>query len=62
MEGRFYSKVVREGESFVIPRGLMHFLYNVGKHKPEIPDDILAKSFQVDDKIIKLLKSKNRKG
>nr|AOW73104.1 oxalate oxidase [Eleusine coracana] len=30
-EGRFYSKVVREGESFVIPRGLMHFQYNVGR-------------------------------
>jgi quercetin dioxygenase-like cupin family protein len=87
-EGRFYSKVVREGESFVIPRGLMHFQYNVGKHaaaramtvfnsqlpgvvlaapalfgaEPEIPDAVLAKSFQVDAEIVKLIKSKNRKG
>ncbi|GJM96968.1 hypothetical protein PR202_ga13853 [Eleusine coracana subsp. coracana] len=86
-EGRFYSKVVREGESFVIPRGLMHFQYNVGKSaaramtvfnsqlpgvvfaatalfgaEPEIPDAVLAKSFQVDAEIIKLIKSKNRKG
>jgi hypothetical protein len=30
--------------------------------EPEIPDAVLAKSFQVDAEIIKLLKSKNRKG
>jgi cupin superfamily acireductone dioxygenase involved in methionine salvage len=29
-EGRFYNKVVRAGESFVVPLGLMHFQYNVG--------------------------------
>uniref|UniRef100_A0A0D9VXQ8 Germin-like protein n=1 Tax=Leersia perrieri TaxID=77586 RepID=A0A0D9VXQ8_9ORYZ len=28
---RLYSKVVRAGETFVIPRGLMHFQFNVGK-------------------------------
>ncbi|CAL4926776.1 unnamed protein product [Urochloa decumbens] len=28
---RYYSKVVRAGETFVIPRGLMHFQFNVGK-------------------------------
>ena len=27
---RYYSKVVRAGETFVIPRGLMHFQFNVG--------------------------------
>ncbi|KAL6638070.1 hypothetical protein ACP70R_025642 [Stipagrostis hirtigluma subsp. patula] len=85
--GKFYSKVVREGESFVIPRGLMHFQYNAGNNgtaramtvfnsqlpgvvlaaptlfgaEPEIPDAVLAKSFQVDAGIIKLLKSKFRK-
>ncbi|KAL6894282.1 hypothetical protein ACP4OV_008380 [Aristida adscensionis] len=85
--GRFFSKVVREGESFVIPRGLMHFQYNAGKNgtaramtvfnsqlpgvvlaapalfgaEPEIPDAVLAKSFQVDAEVIKLLKSKFRK-
>jgi quercetin dioxygenase-like cupin family protein len=86
-EGKFYSKVVRAGESFVIPRGMMHFQYNVGAGaaramtvfnsqlpgvvlaaqslfgaEPEIPDAVLAKSFQVDAEIIKLLKSKFRKG
>lgn len=86
-EGRFYSKVVRAGESFVIPRGMVHFQYNVGKAParamtvfnsqlpgvvlaaqtlfgadPEIPDDVLAKSFQVDTDTIKLLKSKFQKG
>uniref|UniRef100_A0A0A8XTQ2 Germin-like protein n=1 Tax=Arundo donax TaxID=35708 RepID=A0A0A8XTQ2_ARUDO len=78
--GKFYSKVVREAESFVIPRGLVHFQYNVGNSsaramivfnsqlpgvvlaapslfgaEPEIPDAVLAKSFQVDGEIIKLL-------
>ncbi|OEL22772.1 Germin-like protein 3-7 [Dichanthelium oligosanthes] len=86
-DGKFYSKVVQEGESFVIPRGMMHFQYNVGAGaaramtvfnsqlpgvvlaaqsvfgaQPEIPDAVLAKSFQVDAEIIKLLKSKFRKG
>nr|TKV90724.1 hypothetical protein SEVIR_9G047400v2 [Setaria viridis] len=86
-DGRFYSKVVRAGESFVIPRGMMHFQYNVGAAaaramtvfnsqlpgvvlaaqslfgaEPEVPDAVLAKSFQVDAEIIKLLKSKFRKG
>ena len=28
---RYYSKVVRAGETFVIPRGLVHFQFNVGK-------------------------------
>ncbi|KQK12614.2 hypothetical protein BRADI_1g04907v3 [Brachypodium distachyon] len=84
--GKFYSKVVGEGQSFVIPRGLTHFQYNVGATAaraltvfnsqlpglvlaapalfgadPEIPDAVLAKSFQVDGEIIKLLKSKFRK-
>ena len=27
----FYSKVVKAGESFIIPRGLIHFQYNTGK-------------------------------
>lgn len=29
----FYSKVVKEGEIFVIPKGLIHFQYNDGKNK-----------------------------
>ncbi|KAJ4760564.1 Germin-like protein [Rhynchospora pubera] len=27
----FYSKVLKAGESFIIPRGLVHFQYNTGK-------------------------------
>jgi quercetin dioxygenase-like cupin family protein len=27
----FYSKVLKAGESFIIPRGLIHFQYNTGK-------------------------------
>jgi quercetin dioxygenase-like cupin family protein len=30
---RYYSKVVRAGETFVIPRGLVHFQFNVGKEQ-----------------------------
>ncbi|KAL6894450.1 hypothetical protein ACP4OV_008548 [Aristida adscensionis] len=30
---RYYSKVLRAGETFVIPRGLMHFQFNVGKEE-----------------------------
>ncbi|VAH95478.1 unnamed protein product [Triticum turgidum subsp. durum] len=28
---KLYSRVVRAGETFLIPRGLMHFQFNVGK-------------------------------
>ncbi|KAI4965736.1 hypothetical protein ZWY2020_051001 [Hordeum vulgare] len=28
---KLYSRVVRAGENFLIPRGLMHFQFNVGK-------------------------------
>ncbi|KAK3149662.1 hypothetical protein QOZ80_3AG0220570 [Eleusine coracana subsp. coracana] len=30
---RYYSKVLKAGETFVIPRGLMHFQFNVGKEE-----------------------------
>ncbi|OEL14191.1 Germin-like protein 3-6 [Dichanthelium oligosanthes] len=30
---RYYSRVVRAGETFLIPRGLMHFQFNVGKEE-----------------------------
>ncbi|KAF0912671.1 hypothetical protein E2562_018928 [Oryza meyeriana var. granulata] len=81
--GKLYSKELQEGESFVFPRGMIHFQYNAGNvparvmtafnsqlpgvlttapalfgSDPEIPDEVLAKSFQVDVKIIRLLKSK----
>ncbi|KAM0952086.1 hypothetical protein DsansV1_C03g0032691 [Dioscorea sansibarensis] len=31
--GKFFSKIVKAGEMFVIPKGLIHFQYNVGKKK-----------------------------
>ncbi|KAI3909684.1 hypothetical protein MKW98_014101 [Papaver atlanticum] len=71
------------GEMFIVPKGLVHFLKNVGTGKavviaafnsqlpgvallantlfasnPTIPNDILAKNFQVDENIIATLKSK----
>ncbi|KAF8408001.1 hypothetical protein HHK36_007141 [Tetracentron sinense] len=79
----FHSKVLKAGDMFVIPRGLVHFQLNVGKGKafflpafnsqlpgivvlpitlfastPPIPDDVLAKAFQVDEKVISGIKSK----
>ncbi|KAI3926574.1 hypothetical protein MKW92_039960 [Papaver armeniacum] len=79
----FYSKVLKAGEMFVIPKGLVHFQKNVGRGKavtitsfnsqlpgaaqlpatlfasnPAIPDDILAKNFQVDETVITSIKSK----
>ncbi|KAI3979329.1 hypothetical protein MKX01_020537 [Papaver californicum] len=78
-----YSKVLKAGEMFIVPKGLVHFLKNVGPGKatglaifnsqlpgtailannlfgsnPTIPNDILAMNFQVDEKIIKGIKSK----
>ncbi|KAI3945631.1 hypothetical protein MKW92_003941 [Papaver armeniacum] len=79
----FYSKVLKAGEMFVIPKGLVHFQKNVGRAKavtitsfnsqlpgaavlpatifasnPAIPNDILAKNFQVDETVITSIKSK----
>ncbi|MCL7026714.1 hypothetical protein MKW94_003881 [Papaver nudicaule] len=78
-----YSRVDKPGEVSVIPRGLVHFVANIGPKKavllaffnsqlpgfvniptnlfesnPRIPDDILAKNFRVDEKIIDMIKSK----
>ncbi|GJN23666.1 hypothetical protein PR202_gb11332 [Eleusine coracana subsp. coracana] len=30
---RYYSKVLKAGDTFVIPRGLMHFQFKVGKEE-----------------------------
>ncbi|KAJ8748060.1 hypothetical protein K2173_012639 [Erythroxylum novogranatense] len=79
----FHSKVLTEGQMFVVPRGLVHFQINVGKgkallftafnsqlpgsavaattlfaSKPSIPNEVLTKAFQVDDDVIKNIKSK----
>ncbi|XP_026380564.1 germin-like protein subfamily T member 2 [Papaver somniferum] len=78
-----YSKVLKAGEMFIVPKGLVHFLKNVGTGKavviaafnsqlpgaallanslfasnPTIPNDILAKNFQVDGNVIATIKSK----
>ncbi|KAI3985440.1 hypothetical protein MKX01_033754 [Papaver californicum] len=78
-----YTKVLKAGEMFVIPKGLVHFQKNVGRGKavtitsfnsqlpgaavlpatlfasnPAIPNDILAKNFQVDETVITSIKSK----
>lgn len=80
---QFFSKVLNPGEMFVVPKGLIHFQYNVGTKKalaittfdsqlpgvviasttlfasnPAIPDDVLAKAFQVDQKVVTAIKSK----
>ncbi|KAJ8499880.1 hypothetical protein OPV22_010432 [Ensete ventricosum] len=80
---QFFSKVLNPGEMFVVPKGLIHFQYNVGDKKafaittfdsqlpgvviasttlfgstPAIPDDVLAKAFQVDQKVVTAIKSK----
>ncbi|KAI3959688.1 hypothetical protein MKW92_013392 [Papaver armeniacum] len=80
-----YSKVLNAGELSVIPKGLVHFVQNVGPEKavvvavfnsqspgasvipfnlfgskPAIPNDILAKNFLVDDKVIASIKSKKK--
>ncbi|RZC59029.1 hypothetical protein C5167_006336 [Papaver somniferum] len=79
----FYLKVLKAGEMFVIPKGLVHFQKNVGRGKavtitsfnsqlpgaavlpatifasnPAIPNDVLAKNFQVDETVITSIKSK----
>ncbi|OIT29879.1 germin-like protein subfamily 1 member 17 [Nicotiana attenuata] len=82
-KSRLFSKILNPGDVFVIPQGLIHFLYNVG-HKnatllasfnsqnpgfvmipseifasdPPILDDVLAKGFQLDKKVIKQLRKK----
>lgn len=78
-----FSKHIKKGESFVFPRGLIHFQKNNGKvpaaviagfnsqlpgtqqvaaalftAKPTVPDDVLAKAFQIDDKDVEEIKSK----
>lgn len=79
----YFYKVLTVGQMFVIPRGLVHFQYNVGHSKailltafnsqlpgavivsrtlfasnPPIPNQILTKTFRVDDDVINSIKSK----
>ncbi|XP_076946594.1 germin-like protein subfamily 1 member 1 [Bidens hawaiensis] len=71
---RLFTQQLREGDAFVFPKGLIHFLYNLDSKapafsisgltsqnpgaqlasaatfttKPNIPDDILKKAFQIN--------------
>ncbi|KAF8408002.1 hypothetical protein HHK36_007142 [Tetracentron sinense] len=83
MSNVLHSKVLKAGDMFVIPRGLVHFQRNVRKGKalviaafnsqlpgivvlpttlfvstPPIPNDVLTKAFQVDEKVVSGIKSK----
>ncbi|XP_059310193.1 putative germin-like protein 2-2 [Lycium ferocissimum] len=82
-KSRLFSKILNPGDVFVIPQGLIHFSYNVGRtnatvlatlksqnprfvmipnsifaSNPPILDDVLAKGFQLDKKVIKQLRKK----
>ena len=77
------TKVLKKGDVFVFPIGLIHFQLNIGDENafsnsglgsqnpgvimipsftfratPPIPEDILAKAFQVDKSIVKAIESK----
>ncbi|XP_039141242.1 putative germin-like protein 2-1 [Dioscorea cayenensis subsp. rotundata] len=81
-ENNLFSKVLNKGDSFVFPKGLIHFVVDIGKTKaigiaalgsqnlgfysladavlgtnPNIFDDVLAKAFQLDKKIVDWLQS-----
>ncbi|CAI0550756.1 unnamed protein product [Linum tenue] len=70
-ENRLVSKVLRKGDVFVFPIGLVHFQRNTGHRnavaiaalsifgsKPDIPTDVLAKAFQVDRSVVQKLQAK----
>lgn len=79
-EFRLFKKILKEGDVFVVPFGLVHFQTNIGKDNstaellvffnsdkpgvvtmssvlfgsvPLLPVDLLAKSLQVDESVIK---------
>ncbi|KAL2895512.1 Germin-like protein 8-2 [Bienertia sinuspersici] len=80
---KLFAKVLKKGDVFVFPQGLIHFQLNVGKtpafaisalssqnpgvvtvgnavfgSQPPISIDVLAKAFQLDANVVKLLQSK----
>ncbi|XP_020268780.1 putative germin-like protein 2-1 isoform X2 [Asparagus officinalis] len=82
-DNKFYSKVLKRGDVFVFPQGLIHFQINIGRRnaaaivglssqnpgvntianamfgaRPEIPSFVLAKGFQTEEDIIRLMQSK----
>ncbi|KAF3616932.1 putative protein kinase [Capsicum annuum] len=82
-KSRLFSKILKPGDVFVVPQGLVHFQYNVGRTNatilasfnsqnsgfvmipniifasdPPILDDVLAKGFQLNKKVIQQLRKK----
>ncbi|KAK4708922.1 hypothetical protein R3W88_029847 [Solanum pinnatisectum] len=70
MKNNLFTKILHPGDVFVFPIGLSHFQFNVGKTKivafvglsifgldPPINNDVLAKAFQVDKKVVDYLQS-----
>ncbi|CAM0879240.1 unnamed protein product [Alopecurus aequalis] len=82
-ENKFLSKVLKKGDVFVFPEGLIHFQFNPNPYKPAVAiaalssqnpgaitisnavfgskpmmsDDVLAKAFQVDKKMVDWLQA-----
>ncbi|KAK4263337.1 hypothetical protein QN277_028763 [Acacia crassicarpa] len=79
---RVFSQNLKPGESFVFPKGLIHYLYNLDSRKPAvaisglnsqnpgtqiasiatfastpgIPDEVLAKAFQISQQEVKIIR------
>ncbi|CAN4108225.1 unnamed protein product [Withania somnifera] len=48
MKNKLFTKILHPGDVFVFPIGLIHFQFN---------DDVLAKAFQIDKKVVDYLQS-----
>lgn len=82
-DNKLFTKVLKKGDVFVFPVGLIHFQFNIGHSevvaiaalssqnpgvitianavfgsKPPISDDVLAKAFQLDKKVVAYLQSR----
>ncbi|CAI0422973.1 unnamed protein product [Linum tenue] len=70
-ENRHITKILKKGDVFVFPVGLIHYQRNIGQNpgvitiantifgsKPDISTDLLAKAFQVDKSIVWQLQTK----
>ncbi|XP_020268784.1 putative germin-like protein 2-1 [Asparagus officinalis] len=81
-DNKLFTKVLKKGDVFVFPQGLIHFQFNTGYTnaiaiaglgsqnpgvitianavfgaKPPISDDVLAKAFQIDKKLVDWLQA-----
>ncbi|CAI0422957.1 unnamed protein product [Linum tenue] len=70
-ENRHITKILKKGDVFVFPVGLIHYQRNIGYgnavaiaalsifgSKPDISSDLLAKAFQVDKSVVWQLQTK----